>query len=143
MYHAHILISACCFPVLPQCAAYPGKDMLFMDFRRHHTGVWEHAAQLITPGAHPNAGDGVWGTEGEPPSFLYAMPLGGNRVFLEVGLCLFTLFACTSVCGTAGSCTLACCRLAVLRSSAELRWAAALVPLSSRDCMRVLAAVGV
>ncbi len=33
-------------------------------------------------GVHPNA-DGEWGTAGEVPSFLYAMHLGGNRVFLE------------------------------------------------------------
>lgn len=39
----------------------------------------------MQPGAHPNAGEGLWGTAGEVPSFLYAMPLGGNRVFLEVG----------------------------------------------------------
>src|SRR5689334_766466 len=31
--------------------------------------------------------DGLWGTEGETPCFLYAMPLGGNRVFLA-GTCL-------------------------------------------------------
>lgn len=34
-------------------------------------------------GEHQNGGEGLWGTEGEVPSFLYAMHLGGNRVFLE------------------------------------------------------------
>ena len=34
-------------------------------------------------GKHPAAGEGMWGSEGEAPSFIYAMPLGGNRVFLE------------------------------------------------------------
>jgi hypothetical protein len=33
---------------------------------------------------HPNAGEGLWGSESEVPSFLYAMPMdGGRRVFLE------------------------------------------------------------
>ncbi|KAJ9517000.1 hypothetical protein QJQ45_027358 [Haematococcus lacustris] len=63
--------------------AFPGNEMLFMDFRRHHTGVWEQSAPKIRVGSHPNAGDGEWGTSGEVPSFLYAMPLGGDRVFLE------------------------------------------------------------
>lgn len=35
------------------------------------------------PGMSQHGQDGLWGTEGETPSFLYAMPLGGNRVFLE------------------------------------------------------------
>lgn len=33
--------------------------------------------------AHPAGGDGLWGTEGEVPSFLYAMPIRPGRVFLE------------------------------------------------------------
>jgi lycopene epsilon-cyclase len=38
----------------------------------------------LQPGEHPNAGEGLWGTEAEVPSFLYAMPVdGGRRVFLE------------------------------------------------------------
>ena len=37
----------------------------------------------LVPGAHPAGGEGLWGTEREPPSFLYAMPLGEGRVFLE------------------------------------------------------------
>jgi len=66
-------------------------EMVFMDFRRHHTGVWEGAAgRLAGPeGAHHPAGGGggLWGTGGEAPSFLYAMPGPGpgpgTRVFLE------------------------------------------------------------
>lgn len=34
-------------------------------------------------GAHPDGGDGMWNSHGEAPSFLYGMPLGHNRVFLE------------------------------------------------------------
>ncbi len=34
-------------------------------------------------GEHPAAGGGLWGTRREVPSFLYAMPLAGARVFLE------------------------------------------------------------
>ncbi|MEW5303919.1 MAG: hypothetical protein WDW36_006565 [Sanguina aurantia] len=64
-------------------AAYPGGLMLFMDFRRHHTGMYEGTGAELQAGTHPNAGDGLWGTAHEAPSFLYAMPLGGNRVFLE------------------------------------------------------------
>ncbi len=29
------------------------------------------------------AGEGLWGTQREVPSFLYAMPVSGRRVFLE------------------------------------------------------------
>jgi len=29
------------------------------------------------------AGEGLWGTQREVPSFLYAMPVGPGRVFLE------------------------------------------------------------
>lgn len=32
---------------------------------------------------HPAGGEGLWGTQAEVPSFLYAMPCGANRVFLE------------------------------------------------------------
>lgn len=38
---------------------------------------------------HPAAGDGVWGSQQEVPSFLYAMPLQPGRVFLEE-TCLVT-----------------------------------------------------
>lgn len=64
-------------------ASYDPSSMLFMDFRRHHTGLHDGAAPRLRPTAHPNGGDGLWGTEKETPSFLYAMPLGGGRVFLE------------------------------------------------------------
>ena len=38
----------------------------------------------LSPNSHPNAGEGLWGSEAEVPSFLYAMPMeGGRRVFLE------------------------------------------------------------
>ena len=139
--------------------AYDERSMLFMDFRRHHSGVWPSTAsrhalcagtaashvplrlgacKLVPRGAatlwrdwedlasrsrlhdasrlqgrvgasgitqaaailrytaqekrllcrlarteHPAAGEGLWGTDTEAPSFLYAMPLGGGRVFLE------------------------------------------------------------
>eukprot|EP00878_Enallax_costatus_P003937 GHUV01004158.1.p1 GENE.GHUV01004158.1~~GHUV01004158.1.p1 ORF type:complete len:394 (+),score=37.38 GHUV01004158.1:262-1443(+) len=63
--------------------AYDPDLMLFMDFRRHHSGLWDGAARYLREGNHPNAGDGLWGSSEEVPSFLYAMPLGGNRVFLE------------------------------------------------------------
>jgi len=64
-------------------SAWAGDIMTFMDFRRHHTGLWDETAQGLKAGRHPNAGEGLWGTDGEVPSFLYAMPLGGKRVFLE------------------------------------------------------------
>jgi lycopene epsilon-cyclase len=32
---------------------------------------------------HPAAGEGLWGTQGEVPSFLYAMPSKDGRMFLE------------------------------------------------------------
>jgi lycopene epsilon-cyclase len=57
--------------------------MTFMDFRRHHTGMWEESGLKVEAGKHPANGEGIWGTKGEAPSFLYAMPLGGNKVFLE------------------------------------------------------------
>ncbi|KAL4457454.1 hypothetical protein ABPG75_012319 [Micractinium tetrahymenae] len=63
--------------------AYPVDKMLFMDFRRHHSGLYDGTATLQKPGMSQHGQDGLWGTEGETPSFLYAMPLGGNRVFLE------------------------------------------------------------
>jgi len=63
--------------------AYDPNSMLFMDFRRHHSGLYPGTAQRQQFGKHPNGAQGLWGTEKEIPSFLYAMPLGGNRVFLE------------------------------------------------------------
>ena len=74
--------------------AYDPKAMLFMDYRRHHTGLWEGGAKRLSssaaaksggkqaaaaagglPLSHPNAADGLWDSEREVPSFLYAMPL--------------------------------------------------------------------
>ncbi|GIL85682.1 hypothetical protein Vretimale_13250 [Volvox reticuliferus] len=63
--------------------AYPSDLMLFMDFRRHHTGLYDATALNVKAGRHPNSGDGMWGSSDECPSFLYAMPLGGKRVFVE------------------------------------------------------------
>ena len=37
----------------------------------------------LAPGEHPVAGEGLWGTQREVPSFLYAMPVSDRRVFLE------------------------------------------------------------
>ena len=61
------------------------KDaMLFMDFRRHHTGLYPGTASRQVDGEHPNGGGGLWETGDEAPSFLYAMPESdGKRVFLE------------------------------------------------------------
>jgi lycopene epsilon-cyclase len=61
------------------------KDaMLFMDFRRHHTGLYPGTASKQVDGEHPNGGEGQWETGNEAPSFLYAMPESdGKRVFLE------------------------------------------------------------
>ena len=32
----------------------------------------------LVPGEHPAAGEGLWGTDDEVPSFLYAMPTAGG-----------------------------------------------------------------
>jgi hypothetical protein len=40
-------------------------------------------AYRLAPGEHPAAGEGLWGTQREVPSFLYAMPVNDGRVFLE------------------------------------------------------------
>jgi len=37
----------------------------------------------LRAGEHPAGGEGLWGTGREAPSFLYAMPVSGRRVFLE------------------------------------------------------------
>ncbi|KAL6767101.1 LCYE1 [Auxenochlorella protothecoides x Auxenochlorella symbiontica] len=63
--------------------AFDPSVMLFMDFRRHHVGLGAGGARRLRPGRHPAGGDGVWDATDEVPSFLYAMPLGGQRVFLE------------------------------------------------------------
>lgn len=69
--------------------SYDPKLMLFMDYRRHHTGIWSGTANSLVAGEHPNAGDGLWGTADEAPSFLYAMPLSDGKFFLEE-TCLVT-----------------------------------------------------
>lgn len=70
-------------------AAYDPEAMLFMDYRRTHSGLWDGTAQLLRGAdrgageiAHPNWKPDI-GTTGEAPSFLYAMPLGNGEVFLE------------------------------------------------------------
>lgn len=63
--------------------AFDTSSMLFMDFRRHHSGLYDGTALSVPPGQHPAGAEGLWGTESEVPSFLYAMPLDGKRVFLE------------------------------------------------------------
>lgn len=57
--------------------------MLFMDYRRYHSGLWNSTTSKLKKGRHPNAGAGLWGTENEIPSFLYAMPISQNHFFLE------------------------------------------------------------
>lgn len=64
-------------------AAYDPTHMLFMDYRRHHSGLWPKSAVVQQNGRHPNGNDGQWGPSNEVPSFLYAMPLANGRVFLE------------------------------------------------------------
>lgn len=67
---------------------YDPDAMLFMDYRRTHSGMWPGSGRVVRgvndPDTlcHPNW-NGTLGSCGEPPSFLYAMPLGGGRVFLE------------------------------------------------------------
>jgi lycopene epsilon-cyclase len=65
-------------------SSYPfdRSAMLFMDFRRHHTGIWEGIAM------HPGMTRALqkefsWGTREEVPSFLYAMYLGDNKAFFQ------------------------------------------------------------
>lgn len=41
-----------------------------------------HFCRLV-PGEHPAGAEGLWGTQREVPSFLYAMPVTKGRVFLE------------------------------------------------------------
>ncbi|KAI8112904.1 hypothetical protein M9434_004224 [Picochlorum sp. BPE23] len=69
--------------------AFDPEKMLFMDFRRHHTGLYPGTATRQVDGEHPNGGRGLWDTEKETPSFLYAMPESKTRVFLEE-TCLVT-----------------------------------------------------
>ena len=56
--------------------------MHFMDFRRHHSGLWRGKA--LHPGtARALTKEQGWGNQEEVPSFLYAMPLGGNKAFFQ------------------------------------------------------------
>ena len=56
--------------------------MHFMDFRRHHTGLWGDRA--LHPQTRRALGqEGAWGCAREAPSFLYAMPLGNGRAFFQ------------------------------------------------------------
>lgn len=69
-------------PSSSSSSSYDPSSMLFMDYRRHHTGVWEGTAGRVGAGNHPlGGGGGLWGTGGEAPSFLYAMP--GESVEVE------------------------------------------------------------
>lgn len=52
--------------------------MLFMDYRRLHTGLAPNTADIDLKNNHPN-GQILWGSNNEVPSFLYAMPLD-NKV---------------------------------------------------------------
>eukprot|EP00892_Ulva_mutabilis_P011169 jgi/Ulvmu1/8424/UM043_0002.1 len=71
---------------------YDPEAMLFMDYRRLHSGLWQNAGRILfgrgADGAaadspkHPNW-NASHGTAGEAPSFLYAMPLRNGEVFLE------------------------------------------------------------
>lgn len=71
---------------------YDPEAMLFMDYRRLHSGMWDNSGRTLfgrnadgesaTAPKHPNW-SANFGTAGEAPSFLYAMPLGGGEVFLE------------------------------------------------------------
>ncbi len=79
----HRPTNPCPLPPRSYSNAYDPQAMLFMDYRRHHTGIWEGSAPRLTGANHPNANDGLWGSAGEVPSFLYAMPLQDGRVFLE------------------------------------------------------------
>ena len=62
----------------------PAGEMVFMDFRRHHTGVWEGTAgRLGAPGAHHPAGGGggLWGTGGRRPPSCTPCPAPPPGVF--------------------------------------------------------------
>eukprot|EP01024_Parvocaulis_polyphysoides_P036436 TRINITY_DN32399_c0_g4_i1.p1 TRINITY_DN32399_c0_g4~~TRINITY_DN32399_c0_g4_i1.p1 ORF type:complete len:583 (+),score=89.72 TRINITY_DN32399_c0_g4_i1:197-1750(+) len=60
---------------------YPIDKMLFMDYRRHHTGVWSQSLLKNSNQINHYSNNDI--PDNEVPSFLYGMPLGGNRVFLE------------------------------------------------------------
>jgi len=98
--HALAVASQTAYGIECEVDSYPWpKDkMLFMDFRRHHSGLWKGAAlrrrdeagfmaeKRQEQGLKLGGGDGdthLWGTEDEVPSFLYAMPMADGKVFLE------------------------------------------------------------
>ena len=62
---------ALCGPTHSKTAGAPPPPCAAPPLRRQQPGKSQHGF------------DGLAGTEGEVPSFLYAMPLGGKRVFLE------------------------------------------------------------
>lgn len=68
--------------------AYDPATMVFMDYRRAHSGMWDDTGFVLRRDSgrgevsHPNW-DPNQGTTGEPPSFLYAMPFRDGTVFLE------------------------------------------------------------
>lgn len=62
-----------------EVSSYPfdSESMVFMDYRRHHSGLWPQTAGEMEHTMN-------WGSNAEVPSFLYAMPIEGtSRVFLE------------------------------------------------------------
>ena len=62
-----------------EVSSYPfdADSMVFMDYRRHHSGLWPRTAGEMEHTLN-------WASGGEVPSFLYAMPVEGtSRVFLE------------------------------------------------------------
>ena len=67
---------------------YDPSAMLFMDYRRTHSGMWDGTGPVISRNMrggevnHPNW-DPNLGSCAEAPSFLYAMPLPDGQVFLE------------------------------------------------------------
>ena len=68
-----------------QETAYSQDNMLHLI---GHEGIAEGISKItlscrIQAGQHPAGAEGLWGTDNEVPSFLYGMPLGNGRVFLE------------------------------------------------------------
>jgi hypothetical protein len=69
-------------------AAYDPEVMLFMDYRRTHSGMWDGTGAVLSRSqstgemTHPNW-NASFGSCSEAPSFLYAMPLKDGKVFLE------------------------------------------------------------
>ena len=56
---------------------FDAESMVFMDYRRHHSGLWAGTAMDADRSMS-------WSSDDEVPSFLYAMPIEGTtKVFLE------------------------------------------------------------